>query len=150
MFGASRPKFKAITNNGRTFLYRISLPFRTCSIKFHFIVDDDVGDPHIHPWRFTTFLLLGAYKEIVGSQEIRHAPFSLIRYDIDKRHKVVLYRLFGYKIPCLTIGIYTKKIQPWCEREHLCDLCAPIGHCIDKEYWQDSVSSETMPSSQIP
>jgi hypothetical protein len=136
MFGASRPKFKAITNNGRAFLYRLSFPFRYHSIKFHLIVNDDVGEPHIHPWQFTTFLLLGAYKEMVSGRQVRHLPLSLVRYGVNKRHKVKLYRVLGFKIPCLTVGVYSKKIQPWCERKELCDLCAPTGRCIYKEYWK--------------
>lgn len=136
MFGMGKPKFKTITNKGKTFLYRFSIPFARHSIKFHLIVDDDVGEPHLHPWSFTSFLLLGAYKEIVHDRELRHLPFSLVRYDLRKRHKVVLYRIFGYRIPCVTVGIYSKKAQPWCDRNELCDLCGPLGYCIDKEFWQ--------------
>lgn len=146
MLGIGRPKFKIITNDRKPFLFRMSVPFRRFSIKFHLIVNDDAGEPHVHPWRFTTFLLAGSYKEIVHGREVRHLPFSVVRYDIDKRHKVVLYRVFGFKIPCLTVGVYSKKVQPWCERTSLCDLCAPIGHCIDKEFWE----GESKPEERIP
>src|ERR1700722_2050732 len=53
-------KFKTIVKRGRVFLHRLSIPFRRGSIKLHLILNDDYGDPHIHPWEFWSFLLLGA------------------------------------------------------------------------------------------
>ncbi|WP_157073593.1 hypothetical protein [Sphingomonas soli] len=131
------PKFKIITKQGKVFLYRLSIPLWRGSLKIHLIVNDDVGDPHIHPWEFSTFLLLGAYKEWVDSAIVRHWPFALVRYGRAKRHKVILYRLFGVKLPCLTVGRYSEKVQPWCQQTQLCDLCAPHGECLDKIYWRE-------------
>jgi hypothetical protein len=130
------PKFKTITKQGRVFLFRLSIPSWTGSLKVHLIVNDDVGDPHIHPWTFTSFLAIGAYKELVDGAEVRHLPFAFVKTDRLKRHKVILYRVLGIKLPCLTIGKYSTKIQPWCEAKELCDLCKPHGACLDKEYWE--------------
>jgi hypothetical protein len=134
--GGRRPKFKTIVKRGKVFLHRLSLPFRDGSIKVHLILNDDVGDPHIHPWEFTSFLLLGAYREEVGNQTTNHWPLSVVRTPRNKRHRVILYRLFGFKVPCLTIGRYGPKIQEWCEQAELCDFCKPHGKCLDKEYWK--------------
>jgi len=132
-----KPKYKVITKRGKVFLHRLSFPIPGGSIKFHLILNDDVDEPHIHPWEFTSFLAIGAYKELVDGSIIRHLPFSIVRNDKYRRHKVFLYRFFGIPLPCVTIGIYSKKIQPWCEHKQLCDGCKPHGHCRDQEYWRN-------------
>lgn len=134
-------KFKRITQDEDVFLYRVSLKFRQgTSWKLHIIVGDDKGEPHQHPWNFTSFLLLGAYKELVEEKMIRRWPFQIVKNECTEKHKVLLYRLLGYKIPCVTVGKYSEKIQPWCERSKLCDMCKSFGYCLDKKYW-----SETQP-----
>jgi hypothetical protein len=129
-------KFKTIVKRGKVFLHRLSIPFRDGSIKIHLIRNDDVGAPHIHPWEFSSFLFLGAYREQLDDQIINHLPFSVVRTPKTKRHRVILYRLFGFKLPCITIGRYSPKIQEWCEQTELCDHCKPHGTCLDKEYWK--------------
>lgn len=133
----SLPKFKIITQNGRVFLIRLSFAVPNGSIKFHLILNDDEGEPHIHPWEFTSFMLLGAYRELVNGKVHNHRPLSLVRNNRHKEHKVMLYRLFGLKLPCLTVGKYTDKIQPWCRTKALCDRCRSFGYCLDKEYWEN-------------
>lgn len=129
------PKYKIIKKKGKIFLHRLSLPTPKGSIKIHLILNDDLEYAHIHPWKFTSLLLVGAYKEEVNGKIVKHWPLSIVRNDLDRRHKVLLYRLFGIPIPCLTIGIYSKKLQRWCEHKQLCDGCKPHGQCLDKAYW---------------
>ena len=129
-------KFKTIKRNGKVFLYRVSIPLKKSSIKIHLLLRDDTDEPHRHPWSFKSFLLLGAYKEIVDGKLHKHWPFTLINRNVNEYHQVILYRFLGLRIPCLTVGKYTKKIQPWCERKTLCDNCQKIGYCVDKKYWE--------------
>ncbi len=131
------PKYKIIKKKGKVFLHRLSLPIPNGSIKFHLILNDDVDEAHIHPWKFTSLLLLGAYKEEVNGRVVKHLPFSIVRNGLDRRHKVLLYRLFGKPIPCFTVGHYSKKLQRWCEHTQLCDGCKPLGQCQDKVYWAE-------------
>ncbi|QTE23290.1 hypothetical protein [Polaribacter cellanae] len=129
-------KFKVIKQKERVFLIRISIPIKKGSIKIHLILNDDLDIPHKHPWNFKSFLVFGAYKEWVDGIQYKHKPFSIINRNVNQKHQVILYRFAGKKIPCITIGMYTKKIQPWCEKSNLCDHCLPLGQCIDKKYWQ--------------
>jgi len=135
------PKFKIITQDGRVFLFRLSFPLSDGSMKLHLIVNDDSGPEHRHPWRFSSFLLFGAYKEQVDNKVVNHWPLSLVHYEIAKEHKVILYRLFGFKLPCLTVGRYTEKVQPWCRAKSLCDRCKPLGVCVDATFWKDRTRS---------
>ncbi len=141
-------KYKLITKGGATFLHRFSFKVGDGSYKIHIILNDDVDDPHVHPWEFISFLAVGAYKEIVDGKLIRHLPFSFVRYDRTKRHKVLLYRAFGLRIPCITIGRYSAKVQPWCEHQKLCDGCKPLGYCADKRYWEQKLYSIGRPRSR--
>jgi hypothetical protein len=131
------PKFKIITQQGRVFLFRFSFPFSGGSIKLHLIVNDDSGPEHRHPWRFSSFLLFGAYREQVDGKIVNHWPLRLVQYELTKEHKVILYRFFGIKLPCLTVGRYTEKVQPWCRAKSLCDRCKPLGVCVDAKFWMD-------------
>ena len=129
-------KFKVIKQRGRVFLIRLSLPAKKGSFKIHIIVNDDQDGAHKHPWNFSSFLLFGAYKEVVDGKLIKHLPFTLVKRSCTEKHKVLLYRIFGMKIPSVTVGLYSKKIQPWCEKEKLCDHCKSIGTCMDKTHWE--------------
>lgn len=97
------------------------------SFVIHPIVNDDVDKAHRHPWNFT----------------VAHRPLTLIRRRADRRHRVLLHKLFGYPIPCLTVGRYSPKLQPWCEHRTLCDFCAPVGECSDKAYWKSRHQQES-------
>ncbi len=130
-------KFKIIRRNGKIFLFRLSFPTKKGSIKVHLILSDDTDHPHKHPWSFKSLLLLGSYKEIVNGKLYKHLPFTLVNRKETDYHQVILYRLFGFRLPCLTVGKYTKKIQPWCERKTLCDNCQKLGYCADKAYWEN-------------
>jgi hypothetical protein len=138
-----RLRFKIIRKRGRVFLYRISYGTANGgSIKTHLIVNDDLDGAHKHPWNFTSFTLLGAYKEEVDGRIEAHRPLSFVRRHANERHKVVLYRLLGHPLPCLTVGRYSPKIEPWCEHINLCDFCKPTGECADKAYWRDRNNGE--------
>lgn len=130
-------KFKVIRRGKKIFLFRLSFPTKTGSIKIHLILSDDTDHPHMHPWDFKSFLLLGAYKEIVDNKSHRHWPFAIVKRKSTEHHQVFLYKVFGVRIPCLTIGKYTKKIQPWCEHKSLCTYCQKLGYCADKAYWEN-------------
>lgn len=129
-------KLKFIRRNGKLFLIRLSIPIKNGSIKVHLLLNDDTEDPHKHPWNFNSLLFLGAYKEIVNGKLYRHLPFTIVRRKNYERHQVILYRLGGMKIPCITIGKYSKKLEPWCEKKTLCNVCEKHGYCLDKAYWE--------------
>lgn len=128
-------KFKKIVKQGKVFLYRINIYIKKGSIKIHLIMNDDIGEPHKHPWDFSSFLLFGAYKEFLDGNDLKHKPFSLLKRDKNQIHKVTLYRIFGVKIPCITVGRYSEKKQSWCKGFPLCDYCKKVGYCIDKKEW---------------
>jgi hypothetical protein len=130
-------KFKVIKQKGKIFLIRFSIPMKSGSLKTHVILNDDQDGAHKHPWDFSSFLLFGAYKEIVDGKLIKHFPFTMVKRLCTENHKVILYRVLGIRIPCVTIGFYSKKIQPWCEKEKLCDHCETLGACMDKTYWEN-------------
>jgi len=131
---------KKILKTDRLFLHRLSFKLADgSSIKFHLIVNDDLDGSHVHPWDFTSFMLIGSYKEVLTDGSVRkNRPLTLVRHRAEERHEVLLYRLFGRRIPCLTVGRYGVKRQRWCEREGtLCDFCKPNHECADVAYWRD-------------
>lgn len=133
-----RLKFKAIRKQGRLFLFRASLQLADGgSVKAHLILNDDLDGAHKHPWNFTSFMLLGAYTEEVDGRIEAHRPFSLVRRYFYERHRVILYRVGPCRLPCITVGRYSAKMEPWCERQTICDFCRPMGECADKAYWRE-------------
>jgi hypothetical protein len=130
-------KLKIIREDGRVFLIRVSIPFGKKSVKVHVILNDDKGKPHKHPWDFKNILLVGAYKEEVDRNFFLHKPLTIIKRKAYQRHLISLYRVFGIRIPCVTLGLYSEKKAPWCEREHLCDACLKFGGCQDKRRWEN-------------
>lgn len=122
-------KCKTIKPNGESsFIRRISFYLKKGSIKIHFITSDDNDEPHTHPWDFKSFLII-PYKETLhlhttGKKmiEFRHKVFTMIERDAMDNHKTSLYRIFGIKIPALTIGYYGEKKQ-------LCSFCQALGYC---------------------
>lgn len=138
-------KFKIIKNNcNKSFLYRISLYLKKGSIKLHIITGDDSKVFHTHPWNFTSFILFGGYKEqtkplylchfdtygyiqssiieLYSYETKKYRIFSINRKKYNEEHRVELFRLFGIKIPCITIGFYSNKIE-------LCSFCKELGYC---------------------
>lgn len=124
--------FKNIKNNEKTFLFRLSQNLKKGSFKLHLIIDDDIK-PHNHPWDFTSLILFGGYKETSylydkekdTKYEFSRQEFGWLSKNIKKSntyHLITLRRLFGIKIPCLTIGYYSEKKQ-------LCSLCQELGYC---------------------
>jgi hypothetical protein len=136
-------KTKTICNNDKPFLRRLSIYFGKKSLKFHWITDDDVK-PHTHPWDFTSIIIFGGYNErtLIGvrpppqdyMKELVY-PFSVYfrttvygwlsknKKEANQEHLVELRRLFGIKIPALTVGWYGEKKQ-------LCSLCQEAGYCL--------------------
>ncbi len=123
--------FKNITNNSRTFLYRLSYNLKKGSIKLHIILNDDIT-PHSHPWDFQSIILFGGYNETIWPKAIKSIDHKTYRFlSINKKdkniyHLVRLRRIFGIKIPCITIGLYSEKKQ-------LCSLCQELGYCKSKK-----------------
>ncbi|MFL6127251.1 hypothetical protein [Actinophytocola sp.] len=138
-----RLRFKVIRKKGKVFLYRLSWRMGDGgSIKVHLIVNDDLDGAHKHPWNFTSLSLLGAYMEEVDGVGVAHWPLTLVRRRASECHRVVLYKIFGHPIPCLTVGRYSPKLQPWCEHRDLCDFCTPSGECADDVYWNSRLQQE--------
>lgn len=137
--------FKNIKNNGKTFLLRFSKNCKVGSIKIHIILDDDVK-PHTHPWDFKSVILFGGYNETTydeldeniidfvkktwqhdASQITRtYGWLSVNKKQMNVKHLVKLRRLFGFKIPTITVGRYGEKKQ-------LCSLCQELGYCKSKK-----------------
>lgn len=128
-------KSKTITSGGKPFIKRLSLYLPKGSIKLHLLLDDDKDDDfsggHTHPWDFTSFILFGGYEEYTlrfsnnpngQFNTEKFYMFSLNRKKAEVKHKIKLFRLFGFKIPCITIGYYSDKKQ-------LCSLCQELGYC---------------------
>lgn len=128
-------KIKFVKHNRRTFLIRFSFPLRIGSFKVHLILDDDQGGEHTHPWDFKSFLFLGAYKEHINGRIIKHLPFEIVRRNCKESHTVELYKILGFKLPCVTMGYYSEKKEPWCKRK-MCENCESLGYCMDKKYWE--------------
>ena len=108
---------------GKTFLRRTSFKFKDgSSLKVHLIVNDDLDkDEHTHPWDFKSFLLI-PYKEIINGKVVKRRAFQVIEKLHTETHKVVLYRILGIKIPAITFGKYSEKLQ-------LCSFCKDLGYC---------------------
>lgn len=121
-----RIKFKTICSNSNSFIKRLSLYFKNGSIKLHLILSDDKDAPHSHPWNFTSIILFGGYVEQVvmddNIQENKFRFLSINKKQYFQKHKLSLRRICGIKIPCITLGWYSHKIQ-------LCSFCTEIGYC---------------------
>lgn len=120
-------KFKTIHSSGNSFIKRLSLYFKKGSIKLHIILSDDKDSPHSHPWNFTSIILFGGYIEqtITNNNNIHVNKFRFLSINKKKyfeKHKLSLRTIFGIKIPCITIGWYSNKIQ-------LCSFCDELGYC---------------------
>lgn len=130
-------KYKTIKPNGNSsFIKRLTFYLKNGSIKIHLILSDDEDAPHTHPWNFTSFLII-PYKERIYEKfdgiEKRMAvrlnlyyPLSINKKECNIYHKTQLYRIFGIKIPALTIGWYSNKIQ-------LCSFCQDLGYCKEQK-----------------
>ena len=130
-------KFKNIKRPDKTtFLIRWSKKCKSGgSWKLHLILNDDVTS-HTHPWDFTSFILFGGYVErslniyesnsdwiqCDGYSYKEYGWLSINRKKMNVEHQITLRRLFGFKIPAVTIGYYGPKKQ-------LCSLCKEQGYC---------------------
>jgi len=131
-----RFKFKSIKNTqGTTFLYRLSVYFKNGSLKFHLITGDDSPEYHTHPWDFTSFVLFGGYWEYskytwrLQNDTIRVRSVGMGGFNKKnhtEEHRVELFKVFGLKIPTITIGWYSNKLQ-------LCSFCKEAGHCLQSK-----------------
>lgn len=121
-------KLKTIKPNGVSLIKRLSIYFKNYSIKIH-LIPNNVLDYHTHPWDYKSFLII-PYKEYVITTNpsskttlfFKHKIFTLINRNHTQEHSVILYTIFGIKIPALTIGKYSKKKQ-------LCSFCKEAGYC---------------------
>jgi hypothetical protein len=112
-------KFKVIRSGGKLFLCRLSLyKDDGSSFKFHLILNDDGDEPHSHPWDFTSIILFGGYYE----ENVKYGFLDLNVKLYHQKHKIRLRRLFGFKVPTLTMGWYS-------EKKELCSLCKDLGYC---------------------
>lgn len=126
-------KTKTINTQGKIpFLRRLSVYLKSGkSIKLHLIIHDDLDEPHDHPWDFKSLLLI-PYKEILYKKDtqypqfFKHFPFTIVKRNMSDKHITYLYRIFGMKIPAVTIGLYSKKKQ-------LCSFCREKGYCISQQ-----------------
>ncbi len=116
-------KYKEIIQgNGRLFIKRLSFYLKKGSLKIHLIVNDDCDEAHSHPWDFKSFILFGGYKEECEGSINKYRIFSVNRKLHHQKHKTSLFRFFGFKVPAVTIGFYSKKLQ-------LCSFCQELGYC---------------------
>lgn len=115
-------KYKTIISGGKLFIKRFSFYTKKGSIKLHIIFNDDGDEAHTHPWDFKSFILFGGYKEECEGKVNKYRMFSINKKLHYQKHKTSLFKIFGIKIPAITIGIYGKKLQ-------LCSLCESLGYC---------------------
>ncbi len=124
-------RFKTIRSGGNSFIKRMSVYFKKGSLKVHLFLDDDKDEPHSHPWNFTSLILFGGYDEYVetDNKDLAVKSYGFLsrnKKQYFQKHKVKLKRIFGIKIPCLTIGWYSQKKQ-------LCSFCAELGYCKESK-----------------
>jgi len=144
-------KFKQIKNTlGKVFLNRLTIYLPKGSLKLHIITGDDSPEYHNHPWDFTSFVLFGGYKEYIyiPNRELsvdlikwhylhtrnnmitllyKRRMFSINKKHHNQQHRVELFKLFGFKIPAITIGYYSDKLQ-------LCSFCKEAGRCLQNKH----------------
>jgi len=115
-----RVKLKTIHTAGRIpFLKRLSLYLKDgSSIKLHLILHDDLDEPHSHPWDFSSLILFGGYKE----GDVKYSIGDINMKKHYQTHQIKLLRFMGFRVPTLTIGIYTEKLT-------LCSFCQDLGYC---------------------
>ena len=112
-------KYKTILNNNKIFLKRFSFYNKNgSSYKLHLILNDDLDEPHTHPWDFTSLILFGGYYEGNTLYKIG----SINKKLHNESYKIRLRRLFGFRITTITISKYSKKLQ-------LCSFCKDLGYC---------------------
>ena len=120
-------KFKKIHEQGELFLCRLSIQFNQRSLKFHLILNDD-SRFHSHPWDFKSLILFGGYQELIEDVEDEAYHWEYYNFlDVNKkaaevRHLIRLNRLWGFKVPTLTVGLYG-------EKKRLCSLYEALGYC---------------------
>jgi len=116
-------KRKTIFSQGKPFIKRLSVYLQDkSSFKLHLILNDDLDEPHTHPWDFTSLILFGGYTEESNGQKKK---YGFLRKNVKlhhESHKITLFRVLGFKIPTITIGKYSKKLQ-------LCSFCQQLGYC---------------------
>ncbi len=118
-----------MAQGGKVFLCRFSVYFPKGSLKLHLILKDDSGAPHSHPWTFWSLLLI-PYAEYVEGVMLDHVWLEVVHRRAEQFHSVRLYRIFGVRIPALTIGWYGQKVR-------LCSLCTELGYCRAAKRFSD-------------
>lgn len=116
-------KFKTIkTKKTIPFIKRLSFYKKDgSSYKFHLILNDDLDEPHDHPWDFSSIILFGGYVE----ENITYGWLDVNMKFHFQKHKIRLRRFLGFKVPTITFGIYSEKKQ-------LCSFCKEAGYCLSK------------------
>ena len=79
---------------------------------FHSFSDIDHGDPHDHPWAFTSFIVAGGYVEEVFDRDgtshfVEHLPGESFRVEANHIHRVVALP----RGECTTIAIPGPEVQ---------------------------------------
>lgn len=118
-------KYKTIISKGKLFIVRLSFYLKDkSSYKLHLILDDDYDEPHSHPWNFKSIILFGGYYE----DDKKYSMFKTNTKLYHEKHKIKLFRFLGFKIPTITLGKYSPKIE-------LCSFCKEIGYCKSNKKW---------------
>ena len=117
-----RFQYKTIRTQGKVFIRRFALYNKDgSSYKLHLILNDDLDEPHDHPWDFSSLILFGGYYEgdtLYGAGDVNIKLHH-------QKHKTRLRTFLGFKVPTITFGVYTAKLQ-------LCSFCREAGHCLSK------------------
>ena len=120
-------KTKTIFSGGKPFLKRLSLYLSKGSIKLHIIINDDMDEHHSHPWDFESVIIFGGYHEEILNEDKTIDKKTFRIGDVNQKrhyqkHKTKLFRFLGFKIPAITIGKYSDKLE-------LCSFCKELGYC---------------------
>lgn len=86
-------------------------------------MNDDRDGFHSHPWDFKSLILFGGYVETLEDGTVHtHRFLSVNTKQRETKHQLRLRKLFGLRIPAITIGWYGPKVG-------LCSLCQELGYC---------------------
>jgi hypothetical protein len=115
-------KKTVLLRDGQPYLIRRTLfSCHRLSIKLHYVIKDDIGEMHNHPWNYISIILWGGYKEqtyvSIGSgcticthtKTTIYKPLSVLIRKADRPHKLLLLK----GKPCLSLIFTGRKVRKW-------------------------------------
>jgi hypothetical protein len=97
--------------DGSLYMERVILDHPAGTLRLHVIHQVDRGDPHDHPWDFTSHLLRGAYVEETPDGHVPHEEGSIYAKRAEDRHLIV--SLAGPVVTLVTTGLVRRDWGFW-------------------------------------